>query len=208
MENYKICSFTEFSDYCWKIRIAKTINKLSFQPRREIMNDEKIEAKSEFVKLPEESNKLINSLGFRNTYLPDNLIVATILFKNDLIVLRSLLDFGLDPNGKLFAGTYIVHLCATVEMLQLLIQYGLDLKRNNPLLRVPFPVFIEMILRYRVDPWKDYEFIDDFRKVHFLNTILIREKRELSKVFIESGFLIDNLSETIINRVFPIVRSF
>lgn len=171
------------------------------------MNDG-IEIKPNFVKLPKKSDTLITTLGLRNIHLPDNLIIATLLFKNDLAVLRSLLEFGLDPNGKVLPETHIVHLCATVETLRLLITYGLDLTRNSPILRVPFPVFLEMILRYNVNPWADYESIDDFHKLSFLNPILVRERNTLSQTLQETGLLICDLSNIIINCVFPSIRSF
>lgn len=193
----------KFNDYYWKLQILETIDTQSFIPHKEIMCDEVTESKSAFVNLPKESNKIVNILGFRNTHLPDNLIIATILFKNDLVMLKSLLNFGLDPNGKIFPATHIVHLCPTVEALQLLIVHGLDLKKNSPLLRVPFPVFTEMIRRYKVDPWIDYQIIDDFHKIRFLNKILTRKRGLLSQILIGSGTLINDLSEVIINCVFP-----
>jgi len=182
------------------------ISRLFVQPRWEVMDD-KIEIYSNFVKLPEKSDTLINSLGLRNVHLPDNLIVATLLFKNDLTVLKSLLDFGLDPNGKILPETHIVHLCATVEALQLLITHGLDLTRNSPLLRVPFPVFLEMISRYNVNPWRDYELIGDFHKLSFLNPILVRERDALFETLQGTGLLIHDLSDIVISCVFPHVRS-
>jgi len=72
----------------------------------------------------------------------NNALITMAMNDNDILKTADLLINGLDPNTKIRRDKWLVHLCGSVQMLELLLGHGLDLSINKPLLWVPMDVFI------------------------------------------------------------------
>jgi hypothetical protein len=106
-------------------------------------------------------------------------MISLAMSNNNVTKVEELLCRGLDPNVKIRKDEWLVHLCRTPEMLELLMAHGLDLSANQPLRKVPFPIFRLMIEEYGADPWSDYDKIMNPEKRVHLNRLLRKRRKRL-----------------------------
>ncbi len=101
--------------------------------------------------------------------------------------MKDLLNHGFNPNRVLRRGKYPVHFCVSMDMIRLLLEYDLDLTINEPLLKVPFNVFKELIEDYKLDPYEYYRKFTSTEKIKYINNHLRHDRRILGDMLYPLG---------------------
>lgn len=127
------------------------------------------------------------------------------MYNDNIIKVESYLQRNLDPNMVIRPGVSIICYCRSIKMLNLLLQYGLDLSINNPLLKVPFHVFQEMIEHYNIDPYKYYNEIKDINKTKYIS-LRLKKDRELLAACLSKSPLIRELVVYVVDMCYPRIR--
>jgi hypothetical protein len=120
---------------------------------------------------------------------------------NNIQRMTEAFDKGLDPNGMI-GGKFLVSLCSSVEMLDLMIKYGLDLSKNSPLAKVKYDVMIYMVQRYRVDFLDGYEEQEGYHKLLYLNPRVKRLQKGLNRKLRKTD-LPEDMITTIVGYIVP-----
>jgi hypothetical protein len=93
-------------------------------------------------------------------------------------------------------------LCDSVEMLDLMVERGLDLSKNSPLAKVKYDVMIYMIQRYRVDFLDGYEEQREYHKLMYLNPRVRKLQKGLNRKLRKTD-LPEDMITTIVGYIVP-----
>lgn len=156
------------------------------------------------IDLNNSMKNMINALGIGNAM--SETIIRLAMSNNNIHMMRNILDNGLNPNMKIGNRLSLVNLCKSEEMLNLMMEHGLNLELNMPLLRIPYDVFISMIEKHGADPFCGYEHQTNREKLTYINP-LISEVRKGSKKHLNKTPLPTDLIQLIIDYIIPRVKA-
>lgn len=145
-------------------------------------------------------------IGMNHKDLKDFARITLAMNDDDIERVCSFLDTGLDPNIKVRKDKFLVHFCKSEKMLDILVERGLDLNKNNPLYNVPMNVFKRMINTYKVCPYDDYHGFEQKNKILYINRML-REDRATMIAKFKQTVLLPGLCLLIINMIYPLPRN-
>jgi hypothetical protein len=130
-----------------------------------------------------------------------------LLSGNHIFEIRDMLDNGsLDFNETFRRGKKVIDFVTTREMLQMLIQHGLDVHQGKGLLRCTFPIFQILIQEYKVDPFEYFSEFTNRHKIEYINRIIEQRRKDLTSSLFKSP-LIPPLISIVIDYICPKVRS-
>lgn len=143
-----------------------------------------------------------NEMKISQNGLINNALISMAMSEDDVLKTTNLLINGLKPNIKIRRNKCLVHLCRSIEMLELLLSHNLDLSINKPLLWVPDRVFLYMIKEYKLDPYEYYCDFKEKNKIKYINKMLQRDRKTLHKSL--GRFLLPVLTSIVINMCYHV----
>lgn len=127
--------------------------------------------------------------------------IKLLMENNDIQGIIKVLEKGLNPNSKI-DGKFLVCFCRSAEMLDVLVEHGLDLSKNHPLVKAKYNIMVYMIQKYGIDFLDGYEEQDGYEKLKYLNPKVKNLQKGLKKNLRKTGMLEDMVT-TIAGYIVP-----
>lgn len=127
--------------------------------------------------------------------------IKLLMKNNDIQGIIKVLEKGLNPNSKV-DGKFLVCFCRSAEMLDLLVEHGLDLSKNHPLVKAKYNIMVYMIQKYGIDFLDGYEEQDGYEKLKYLNPKVKNLQKGLKKNLRKTDMLEDMVT-TIVGYIVP-----
>jgi hypothetical protein len=134
-------------------------------------------------------------------WLMAEITIKLLMENNDIQGIIKVLEKGLNPNSKI-DGKFLVCFCRSAEMLDMLVEYGLDLSKNHPLVEAKYDIMVYMIQKYGIDFLDGYEEQDSYNKLKYLNPKAKNLQKGLKKNLRKTGMLEDMVA-TIVGYIVP-----